>query len=69
MSIDSMTRSRLQGPKPSEVREFSVEFKAKIEDSVALPWEQINEVLTTSLNSSGFPQPVVYPIQRSYREM
>lgn len=69
MSIDTMTRSRLERHKPGEVREFTVEFTPEVEDRVELAWRQINEVLNTSLKRSGFPQPIVSPLQRSYRDI
>jgi len=67
MSIGTMTIRRL--PKPSEVEEVPVEFRSEVEDSGTLVWQQINELLRTSLNSSGFPQPSADPIQQSYEEM
>jgi hypothetical protein len=65
MSIGSMTARLL--PKPSE--EVYVEFPSEVEDSGTLIWDQINELLRTSLDRSGFPQPSVDVIQQGYREM
>lgn len=67
MSIGTMTIRSL--PKPSEVEEVPVEFRSEVEDSGTLIWDQINKLLRTSLNSSGFTQPSADPIQQSYEEM
>lgn len=67
MSIGTMTSRRL--PKPSVVEEILVEFRSDIEESGTLVWDQINELLRTSLDRSGFHQPSVDVIQQGYREM
>jgi len=69
MSIDTMTIRHLQQPKPSEAEEVSVEFRPEIGDVGAFDWSQIDEMLRTSLNSSGFPQPSAGQIRQSYMEM
>jgi hypothetical protein len=67
MSIGTMTSRRL--PKPSVVvEEVHVEFRSDIEDSGTLVWGQVNELLRTSLDRSGFPQPSIDLIQQGYRE-
>lgn len=67
MSIGTMTIRRL--PKPSELEEIPVDFRSKVEDSGTLVWRQINELLRTSLSSSGLPQPSADAIRQSYEEM
>jgi len=67
MSIGTMTSRRL--PKPSVVEEVHVEFRSDVEESGKIVWGQINELLRTSLNRSGFRQPSIDLIQQSYREM
>jgi hypothetical protein len=67
MSIGTMTSRRL--PKPSVVEEVWVEFRSDVEEGGMLVWDQINELLRTSLDRSGFPQPSVDLKQQGYREM
>jgi hypothetical protein len=65
MSINVMTSIHVQQPEQSEVDKFSVEFPSGLEDTEELAWDQFNEVLRTSLGNSGFPQPTLFPIQKS----
>jgi len=68
MSIDVMTGSCVQHPEPSEVEKFPVEFPSGLEDTEELAWDRFNKVLHTSLGSSGFPQPMLFPAKQSYWE-
>ena len=67
MSIDVMTIRRLS--KPSEAEEVPVEFRSEFADVGKLAWNKINELLRSSLKSSGFPQPSVDSIWQRYEEM
>jgi len=67
MSIATMTSRRL--PKPSVVEEVHVEFRPDIVDGGTLVWGQVNELLRTSLDRSGFPQPNVELVREGYEEM
>ena len=58
MSTDTATIERIQLLKPRDVKEISVTFQPKIEDTGSLAWRQINDILCSSLSESGFPQPV-----------
>lgn len=58
MSFDTATLERIELSKPRDVEEFSVTFQPEFEDASSLAWRQINEVLSSSLRESGFPQPV-----------
>jgi hypothetical protein len=67
MSIATMTSRRL--PKPNVVEEVHVEVRPDIVDSGTLVWGQVNELLRTSLDRSGFRQPNVELIEKGYGEM
>ena len=58
MSIDTATIERIQLSKPRDVEEFSVTFQPEIEDTGSLASRQINDILYSCLEESGFPQPV-----------
>jgi len=49
--------------------EIRVEFRSDVEESGKPVWDQINELLRTSLDRSGFPQPSVDVVEQGYREM
>jgi hypothetical protein len=67
MSIGSMTAARL--PKLRGVEDVHVEFRSDAEEIDTSFWDQINELLRTSLHRSGFPQPSPEPIQERYEEV
>ena len=67
MSIDVMTIRRVS--KASEAEEVAVEFRSEFADVGKLVWNKINELLRSSLKSSGFPQPSADSIRQRYGEM
>ncbi len=67
MSIDVMTIRRVS--KASEAEEVAVEFRSEFADVGKLAWNKINELLRSSLKSSGFPQPSADSIRQRYGEM
>jgi len=67
MSIDVMTIRRVS--KASEAEEVAVEFRSEFADVGKIVWNKINELLRSSLKSSGFPQPSADSIRQRYGEM
>ena len=67
MTVGMMATRRLA--KPSEVEDVHVEFWAGVQEMGTLAWQKVSEVLRTSLNRSGFPQPSADLMQQSYGEM
>ena len=57
MSIDTAIE-HIQLPKPRDIEEVPVKFQPVIKDTGSLAWRQINDILSSSLSESGFPQPV-----------
>jgi len=62
-----MTAGRL--PKLRGVEDVHVEFRSDVEETGASLWDQVNELLRTSLHRSGFPQPTPEPLQERYEEV
>ena len=57
MSNDTATIEPIQLPKLREVKGVPVKFQPVVRNIDSLAWRQIDDILRSSLNESGFPQP------------